>query len=354
MKQLCKLLLAATLLVLVNHGTVRAQGDLSELIKSGPGDATKLASAYLSPLFKGLGIGLNTGWYNTARPKGIGHIEVRVSATGSLVPVSEQSFDVTRLGLSNALSIKPGSPTVTPTLFGSDNVPTTTLETQYNGQTAESFDLPKGIGMNIAPAPQIQATVGLPKGIDATLRMVPKIHISDDFGDVNMIGGGLKFNVLPLFSKVSAFNLALAVGYTQLKYTFPLDVAAPSGAEQESASQPTDFSGQRVDAKFSGVSGELILSKKLLFFTPFVSAGFMSSKTDVGMKGNFPFITDYNTTTNNPVYSVFTNPISIKQTDISGMKGTVGFAMNLLILKIYGSYSLGHYNSFNGGIGIGF
>ncbi len=35
-----------------------AQSGVSELVKSGPADAQKLAQAYLNPLFKGLGLSL--------------------------------------------------------------------------------------------------------------------------------------------------------------------------------------------------------------------------------------------------------------------------------------------------------
>lgn len=358
MKLFYKIVVTIAFLAL-STSAVRAQGDLGELIKSGPGDATRLANAYLSPLFKGLGIGLNTGWYNSARPKGVGHFEIRVSATASFVPASGQTFDVTKLGLTS-VALKSGSTPNAPTLFGSDDQPTPILQTKdQNGTVVEEFSLPDGIGMNIAPAPQIQATIGLPKGIDATLRIVPKINIGDEFGSVNMIGGGLKFNVLPLISKVSTFNLAVALGYTQLKYTFPLEVRPTSGSIPKDASQNQDFSNQRVDAKFSGVTGEVILSKKLLFFTPFVSAAYMTSKTDVGLVGNYPIVTGANVsgTPSAPVivrtYTSFPNPISIKQTDISGLRATAGFSLNLAIFKLYASGSLGEYNSVNAGIGLG-
>src|SRR6185503_19961176 len=45
---------------------VKAQsvnGGFSALIQSGPADATKLVNAYGEPLFKGIGVGLNSGWY---------------------------------------------------------------------------------------------------------------------------------------------------------------------------------------------------------------------------------------------------------------------------------------------------
>lgn len=62
-----------------------AQSDVSGLIKSSPADATKLAQAYLKPLFKGLGVGLNSGWNNTAHSKNLLRFDLRFGITGAVV-----------------------------------------------------------------------------------------------------------------------------------------------------------------------------------------------------------------------------------------------------------------------------
>jgi hypothetical protein len=54
-------------------------------------------------------------------------------------------------------------------------------------------------------------------------------------------------------------------------------------------------------------------------------------------------------------YIVVSDPIHINETSISGMRADVGLQLNLLILRIYASYSVGGgYNSVNGGVGLGF
>ena len=60
------LLIFTTLLIAT---TSKAQDAFSGLIRSSPGDATKLLNAYALPLFKGLGIDENSGWTNTAKQK---------------------------------------------------------------------------------------------------------------------------------------------------------------------------------------------------------------------------------------------------------------------------------------------
>src|SRR6202000_2688050 len=89
--------------------------------------------------------------------------------------------------------------------------------------------------------------------------------------------------------KVKPFDLALAVNYNKISYTKSLSVQPNSGATP-APGQPTnaDFSTQRIDANFSGVNVQAIISKKLLFFTPFASIGYQSASTDFGVKGNYP------------------------------------------------------------------
>lgn len=171
-----------------------------------------------------------------------------------------------------------------------------------------------------------------------------------------MLGGGLKVELLPLLSgtidKIFPLDLAIALGYTQFNYQVALDVPEPSDAQSGVPGQSTDFSNQRIEAKFSGLNTEAIISKKFLVFTPFLSVGYNAAKTDAGLKGNYPIITGVNLL-GQKTYSVFTNPVNINQTDISGFRTNLGFQLNLAFFRIYGSYSMAEYNSFNGGIGFG-
>ena len=155
--------------------------------------------------------------------------------------------------------------------------------------------------------------------------------------------------------KIIPFSVAVAFGYTQFNYSLGLNVPVPSGSVPKTTSDVKDFTTQKISAKFSGTNLEAIISKKLLFFTPFLSVGYSTSKTDVGLKGNYPIITDGVVVGSTLVkqYTSFPDPISIKQTDISGLHSTVGFKMNLLFLRIYASYSTAEYNSFNAGVGLG-
>ncbi|HEY1010125.1 MAG TPA: DUF6588 family protein [Daejeonella sp.] len=355
MKNILKTTLAVLFLSAFSTANVFAQSDISELIKSSPADATKLAQAYLKPLFKGFGVGLNSGWNNTAHSKNLLRFDLRFGVTGAVVPQKDESFDVTKIGLSSNIRPANTAQVITPTLAGntSDGVQLSVYDSQ--NRLLETFRMPEGTGVGLIPAPQLQGSIGLPRGLEFTLRAMPKVNLGDDLGEIGMFGGGLKVEILPLISgavdKLTPVDVAVAIGYTQFNYTVPLDVPVPSGARPASAGQPTDFSGQKVDAQFSGINTEVILSKRLLVFTPFISLGYNSSKTDVGLIGNYPIVSGADLL--GPTYTVFTNPVNIKQTDISGFRTNLGFQLNLAFFRIYGSYSMAEYNSFNGGVGFG-
>lgn len=352
MKRTFKTRIAFAFLFILSANQLMAQSDVAELIKSSPADATKLAQAYLNPLFKGFGVGLNTGWNNTAHSKNLLRFDLRIGLTGAIVPQKDESFDVTSIGLSN--NIRPTTPgqVITPTIGGPTNEGVELSVYDSSNKLVEKFRMPQGTGIGLIPAPQLQGSIGLPRGLEFTLRAMPKVNLGNDFGAIGMFGGGLKVEVLPLISgmmdKITPVDIAVALGYTQFNYSVPLDVPAPSGSSGPSA----DFSNQKIDAQFSGVNTELIISKRLLVFTPFLSLGYNSAKTDAGLKGNYPIVTGADALFR-PTYTVFTDPVNIKQTDISGFRTNIGFQLNLAFFRIYGSYSMAEYNAFNGGIGFG-
>ncbi|WP_423146285.1 DUF6588 family protein [Rubrolithibacter danxiaensis] len=349
-----------TMLILtgvVSWSAAFSQTNVSDLIKSSPADATKMAEAYLNPFFKGFGFGLNSGWNYTAKAKNAGRFELRVALTGSLVPSKDKTFDVTTLGLSNSIQLANGENPLSPTVSGSKVAGPLMNVKDSDGNTLESFNLPAGANLPIVPTAQIQGTIGLPKGIDLTLRGIPEVKLPDNGGAINMIGGGIKLEILPLIagktaSKVLPFDLAVALGYTQFNYKLDLDARPVGNAQPKDLQQNTDFSNQQLKAKLSGVNAEVILSKKLLAFIPFVSVGYNTSKTDVALKGNYPVITDFLLTV--PTYTTYTDPVKTNKTDISGLRGNVGFQLNLAVFRLFAAYSLGEYSSVNAGIGLGF
>ncbi|MFC3562576.1 DUF6588 family protein [Pedobacter jamesrossensis] len=331
--------LVMSLFLIASAQMASAQQNVGDLFKSGPADATKLINAYFDPLYKGLGVGLSDGWTNTAKSKGFLKFEVRVSASAALVPQSARSYDVNTLGLNN---IRPavGASSIGPTAFGNDQEGGRMQIYSSNGlPTTSFFNLPQGVGFHLVPSAQIQATVGLPKNIDISLRAMPKIKLGDDLGSLSMIGFGAKIELLPLFmgksDKFVPVDIALAGGFTQYKYSLPLNI------------NNTANSNQVIDAKFNGINIDAIISKKILFFTPFASVGYQTSTTNLKALGTYSFDTGNGTSIS------YTDPVSVKKKDIDGLKASLGFQLKFGFFKLYGSYTAAKYDLFNVGIGLG-
>ena len=101
------------------------------------------------------------------------------------------------------------------------------------------------------------------------------------------------------------------------------------------------------------LSNQAIISKKLIFFTPFLAVGYSTANANVATIGNYP-VTTGATLLGQPTYTTFPNPISIKETTVKGARADLGFQLELAFFRFYASYSAAKYQSFSGGFGFGF
>jgi len=351
-----------------------AQDEISDLVKSSPADATALTRAYLEPFFKGTGLGLNSGWAHTGTTKKLLRFDVKVGATLAMPPASAKTFDVTKIGLSN--NFRPtGSNVVTPTIAGAEeNGVEMGYYTTQNGKEYQitKFNLPQGLNVPM-PGVQVQANVGLIKGIEAMIRFSPDIEPNKDFGKISMKGGGIKFQPFRLIpggkkiAKLIPVDIAMAIGYNSIKYSYDkIDVQPEAGATPKPGTSPTaKFDDQKFEVEFSGLSVEAIASKKLLMFTPFVSVGYVTSNTKAGLYGDYPVTTggiitptptpsNPNAYTVQKQYEIIKNPVNIDERFVSGLRAGAGLGINLFIFHLYASYNLAPYKYLNAGVSVGF
>ena len=349
-----------------------AQDEISDLIKSGPADATALTKAYLTPFFKGTGLGLSSGWSHTGTTKKLLRFDIKVGATLAMPPASDKSFDVTKIGLSSNLRPIDASKVITPTIAGEevdgvkmgfyrnvDGVP--------GDEKITEFNLPQGLNVPM-PSMQLQANIGLIKGIEAMIRYSPDVKAGDDFGTIGMKGGGIKFQPFRLIpggkkiAKLVPVDIAVAVGYNSINYTYDaIEVRPENGAIPNPKTGTTPISesqieSQKFEVKFSGISAEVIASKKLLFLTPFVSVGYLSSNTKAGLYGSYPVTSDGVGTgsTIQKYYDIVKDPVDIDEKFASGMRAGAGLGVNLFIFHLYASYNIAPYKYLNAGIAVGF
>ena len=214
------------LILLLSPCRLTAQSDeFGSLINVGKTDANTLAKAYLSPMLKGLGVGLNAGWIHTGTPKDFPDFYIGVQSGLSFVPSSEHRFDVTNMVFEN-LTYQ-GGPTTAPTVNGPQrDGPTMLIIKNHNGTgyVIDDFTLPQGTGLNFAPAPVIQAGIGLTYSTSLMIRLVPKIKVNDYSGYMTGFGVQHGLNQWIPGGQSLPVDLSVMLGYTLIRGRINLDI----------------------------------------------------------------------------------------------------------------------------------
>jgi hypothetical protein len=344
------LILWALGLILLMPAMVNAQNDITKLFEAGQADLQTLADGYLKPFGYGFSEGLGTNWYNTAATHKLLGFDITVGAGALFVPTSDKTFSLT--GLQN-LQV-PSGVTTAPTIGGKgDGVP---LQLVENGQTITSFTTPKGV-TPVIPAVNAQITIGLPLGNDLSFRFVPTIN-NNNF-KVGLWGIGLKHNIKQWIPgvKLLPFDAAVMVGYTHVNfnYTFKNPITPDDlVSNPDMINEPSDvsiYNNQGMRLTSSALMANLIVSKRLLFFTPYLGLGVISSNFNFNFTGDYPELGAQNS---NGKFDIKTlvNPIPLHYSSFSpGL--TLGFRLKILwVLAFHAQYTLQKYSTASVGFGI--
>jgi hypothetical protein len=368
---------------------VVAQEDIATLFKAGVDDLDLLAESYLKPMGTGFAANLGSNWYNTAATHKILGFDITVGGGIAMAPTADQTFSL--LGFKNL--IPTGTATTAPTFAGSGDGVELALKqpakinfagTQIdnpalqdadpNNDYITKFPTPPGV-LNMVPGINGQIALGLPFGIEVAVRYVPTINASGF--DMGLWGIGVKYDFkqwIPVVSEMP-FDASAFVGYTKftLNYAFPTDFRiTPDDLVDPSIGYIPEagvaFDDQKLGMTASALSMNILISKKLLFFTPYLGLGLTNSSFNLGFKGNYPILGDpYMPSTTvagvqvpdvtDPDFGKFqmshkTDPIDLTY-DNSMPSLTVGFRLKILwVLALHAQYTMQKYPIISGGFGI--
>ncbi len=356
--------------------TANAQEQMAGFLTTGLSDANKLVGAYASPLLKSFGTGLNGGWYNTGKPLGAGGFDFRVSFCVPIAPTSDRSFDVNSLGLSNQTRVV-GSNSTAATVFGSSKaseMPEVGVYGRYPGATQDSMltstKLPQGLGVPYFMVPAPQLTVGIGLKTDVSVRFLPKLDLGG--AKVEMLGVSIKHDIkqwVPVMKELP-FDLSVQAGFTNLSGSIAVDaLSAAASSNTTYNANPNKVYNQSVELTSKAYNANLILSKKMIWFTPYISVGYYAASTVLTMKGDYPITMvnenfDFTKAYGSPFYNAndpnahpkivkeLTDPVKVTG-DISSLCSTVGFRAKFTVFALHVDYTLGKYNMLTTGISIG-
>ncbi len=351
---------ALALVCLLMNERSHAQSDVATLLKAGVDDASKLVQAYTTPFFRGFGAGLNGGWYNTAKPHGLGRFDITINLNAAMVPTVDQTYDAAKLGFTK-LSLANPANSIGQTIAGSttpSNNPEFVLRTDNptlppgnNAVELARFDAPVGAGLPFSGAPTAQLAIGLIKNTEVMVRYMPTIALGDA-GDIGLIGFGLKHDIKQWIPgiKVMPFDMSAYFGYTKMDLSLGLDLKPEAGTPNASGNNGV-YADQAMNLKTTATTMGLILSKKLAILTFYGGLNYQMSKTTLSLDGDYP-LNSVNSTTGTEEIIKITNPVSFSVNGADGATATLGMRMKLLILTFQGAYTFGKYPMATAGIGL--
>ncbi len=309
--------------------------DPGKIIAGAQSDINYLAGGYLKPLGNALGTGLNNGWYQTAKPHKLGRFDLMITPSFVFAPSSDRNFTINNSELSE-LELVNGTSAEAPSFFGANSAGPAL---RFKDDQSSSFTTPSGVGVAMLPVPMAQLGVGLIKNTDLVVRFVPTLSFGD--ASVGLFGVGIKHDILQWIpgDKVLPFDASVFFGYTSLKFNMDLDDGSGND-DQELA----------INSK--GYTFRALISKKLLFFTPYVGLGFNSATTEINVNGTY----SYETQTAPglpPVTASIKDPVAITADGADGFVGNVGFRLKFLwVMAFSADYTFGAYNSATAGLGV--
>jgi hypothetical protein len=324
-----KMRIVGLLLTLVSSSLTAQFGDL---VQGSKNDINYLVGGYASPFIKAFGSGLNQGWYNTAAPHKFPGVDLTISVSLITVPTSDRKYLVEDAKLEQLTLVELSNPNQAivsanvPTMVGSDKDP------QYGYRLGDGsvIDAPPGIfPIPKVPVPIAHLGIGLPKGTDLKIRLIPTVSFGDDL-EIKMFGIGVMHDVkqwIPVVKNLP-FSLSAFVGYTKFKTSVVFD--------------PTQ--DQKGEFDISATTIQALVSKKLAVLTVYGGVGYDISNGGVKVKGSYD------------VDGSFPGPLLVDPVDItssnSSMRATIGARLKLGPITFHGDYTTRKYNAITAGFGI--
>ena len=277
----------------------------------------KLIEAYFTPMAESFGAGLNSGWYNTAKPHSLGGFDVTFTLNTVIIPNSAETFNIEDAGG----DVFTSNDTEASTIFGSSDATTLT----YNSTGLDvDFEMPGGLKTPAVPLPMIQAGIGLIKNTAIDIRYMPMLNVGDNI-NVNLFGIGIKHDLLqwiPGIGDAIPMSLSLQGGYTSLNTEFKI-------AEQE------------VSLNTKATTINLVASKKLLMVTGYVGLGYNSATTTFATDAEF-----------NLGVVEFEEKIEMTFESNNNLRANIGLRLNITLITIQADYTFAEYPTATLGLGV--
>lgn len=222
-----------------------------------------------------------SGWASSAKSLDLFQIDASIHVNTLFIPNNRRSYTITNDEL-NALRIRGEESASIPTVLGGDT--TTFFDFDIGGDPNE-LQAFEGVDDKQLFHPFLQASVGLWKETDLTVRYSPDIKISDS--EYGIFGVGIKHNISQYFRKEdtdSPFEVALQVAYSNFNSDFSFDAFQIDDPDAMAGEAPLLFV-DRVDVSADSWLFEALASKQVENFEFFGGIGVIANDVEFMMSG---------------------------------------------------------------------
>ena len=281
--------------------------------------AEKLIEAYFTPMAGSFGAGLNSGWYNTAKPHSLGGFDLTLTLNTVIIPSSAKTFNIKTAGG----DVFTSNDNEASTIFGNADATKMTYNNNSTGLDVD-FEMPGGFKTPAIPLPMIQAGIGLIKNTAIDIRYMPMLNVGDNI-NVNLFGIGIKHDLLqwiPGIGNAIPMSLSLQGGYTSLNTEL-------------------EILGQEVSLKTKATTINLVASKKLLMVTGYVGLGYNSATTTFAADANFDLDG-----------LQFDEKVEVAFESNNNLRTNIGLRLNMTVVTIQADYTFAEYPTATLGLGV--
>ncbi|MBM3912725.1 MAG: hypothetical protein FJ350_06935 [Sphingomonadales bacterium] len=378
--------------ILMQAPQAKAQDDALAILAGGTEDANKLLVAYMSPMGQGFSMALGQNWFNTANALKTLRFNVQAGVTMIQIPDQHKFFDPATLQLTT-LKADGDNPNAVPTIAADRSavspkwIVTGTIQDSSIPGGVLSINYPamgnifQGLGLSMTFAPYIQANIGLVKNTELSIRYAPTLDLSTLgngiipenilSGKINFWGLGLKHELLQWIPvvKVLPFSLSLYANHSRMSYELdtriePSDFTNYSvegiQVTNRTISGSQDFSKQQLFMEGRATGLGIVLSKKILAFTPYASIGLQNSSFSLAAKGNYAVRSGLTPSPNNPAnlteeWTSLSNPLDIQIDSEQQLRMGLGLRFKLVLIALHAeAFTLGDFKGYSAGLSLGF
>lgn len=328
---------------------LRAQDDIEQILEAGIENANVLADGYVSPFTKGLGSGLGSGWYNTAKAHKPLGFDLTITANNAFIPDGDLMYDPSNVSGTSTLQLLDES---APTIFGREERPSYSYS--YEGEDGnlvtgnfegpESLiDVKEDIPIQAVPVPMVNLGIGIVKKTDLKIRWTPEIEVDD--AKFKMIGFALMHDIKQYIPglKLAPFDMSVLIGFTDITTSYGLAEGTDDEYGPNEIYVGTDDGVANFDINTWTFQG--LVSKKFGVITFYGGVGYNVVKSELDLNGTY-----YLKEGEEILEDLGEDPIDIDFKE-NGARLTGGFRLKLAIITLHADYTVQKYDVLTVGLG---